>query len=584
MATAKKKRRKSTTGRKRKRATKRPSPTTAPEPIKYLFRYRDLIAPTLELHREVIGSKKRCLWGWWKRPLEDDKSELWQRLKKDVQSKKKIRVGLFDSGTNQVYGAWVIGVIPPVSDPTASRVPKLSKADKALVPKYYAGHPFSWAWLRLKEIEEEPMEFFGKYSIRRIPPLAEYSKHTLQALDKKVIVDGAELRNMDTTIWEVRPRRSGDSTARVLTTTPMDAVKALSSEPIALSSGRLLHLSDLHFAVAPNRDQHVWRLESETERGGQTLTDAVLGALGAKPEIGLVVVTGDLTFTGQPDEFSEAKMSLRRLLRTLELDSSRLVVVPGNHDIQWTTGTKYDEKAEVKLAPKSAKANYKDFYREMFRHDADDTLAMARRFVMPSGGVLDICGLNSSSLETRKNFLAGMGRIEESALHAGARVLGWTGPDSMALRFVALHHHLSLVEDIDEPKEYKKGFGIAIDAGKIQRLATRRGVHLALHGHKHRVAVWGSTVYELPEKTQKQWRLGNLALIGSGSTGSEDTDGRRNFFNLIEVNPSGVELKIYRAEKPRSGGAFEHMKTWKAPITAPEDRAGISLGKWTVAK
>jgi len=31
-----------------------------------------------------------------------------------------------------------------------------------------------------------------------------------------------------------------------------------------------------------------------------------------------------------------------------------------------------------------------------------------------------------------------------------------------------------------------KGFGIALDAPRILRLAARIGVHLSLHGHKHR--------------------------------------------------------------------------------------------------
>jgi len=43
-------------------------------------------------------------------------------------------------------------------------------------------------------------------------------------------------------------------------------------------------------------------------------------------------------------------------------------------------------------------------------------LAMERRFVLLSGIVIEICGLNSSSLEAGRNSLAAMGRIDENTL------------------------------------------------------------------------------------------------------------------------------------------------------------------------
>jgi len=69
----------------------------------------------------------------------------------------------------------------------------------------------------------------------------------------------------------------------------------------------------------------------------------------------------------------------------------------------------------------------------------------------------------------------------------------------MALRVLALHHHLTLTEDLEPAKGYGAGFGIAVDAPRIMRLAARYGVQLALHGHKHRVFMWRSKVYKLPE-------------------------------------------------------------------------------------
>jgi hypothetical protein len=83
-------------------------------------------------------------------------------------------------------------------------------------------------------------------------------------------------------------------------------------------------------------------------------------------------------------------------LRILDLDPDRFVIVPGNHDIQWTKSETYDDTKEVTEAPELAKKNYQKFYREFFRDEPHPMLAMGRRFVPPSGIVLEICGLNSS--------------------------------------------------------------------------------------------------------------------------------------------------------------------------------------------
>src|SRR5215471_18560971 len=109
---------------------------------------------------------------------------------------------------------------------------------------------------------------------------------------------------------------------------------------------------------------------------------------------------------------------------------------------------------------------------------------MGRRFALPSGLIIEVCGINSSSLETGKNFLAGMGRIDEGAFAEVAQRLGWTTAETLALRLLIIHHHLALTEDLEPAEGYGKGYGLAVDAVRIQRMAAQYGVHLALHGHK----------------------------------------------------------------------------------------------------
>ena len=273
------------------------------------------------------------------------------------------------------------------------------------------------------------------------------------------------------------------------------------------------------------------------------------------------MVTGDFTFLGSDEEFSQASRGLLRLLGTLELGTENLVVVPGNHDVVWTQDADYNEAAAVVQAPPAATANYRRFYRALFRHDSNEHLSMGRRFLLSSGVSVDVAALNSSSLQTGKNFLAGMGRVQESAFQKVANKLQWgRRVPSLSFKLLALHHHLTLTENLEVPAGYYRGFGIAIDAVRIQRLAAEYGVQLALHGHKHRAFIWRSGVYELPEDAHPRYRRGELSFLGGGSAGSTETSGHRNYFNLLDVTAEGIRVRMFRSE---NAGAFQAMNTWR---------------------
>ena len=201
---------------------------------------------------------------------------------------------------------------------------------------------------------------------------------------------------------------------------------------------------------------------------------------------------------------------------------------------------------------------------------------MARRFILPSGIVLETCALNSSSLETGKSFLAGMGKIEEAAFDDIAKKFHWEEA-SASLRILALHHHLVLTENLEPFRDYYRGFGLCIDAPNTLRMAARNGVHLVLHGHKHRVFVWSSSVYELPEHTEPSWELGRVAVLGGGSAGSIETESNTNYFNLIDVGSSKANLTMF---KSKSGGAFRKMAEWKAELSLNPSTSRLLMSDW----
>lgn len=539
--------------------------------IHFLFRFRDLIRDTLDEHRKILEKNNSVWWGWWKRPTEDARMDVWETLQNEASNVKPVRIGLFHSGTGKVFSAHVSEVILP-EDKDARELLPIPEKHKELVPEYYRNSPYSRAWMRLVQIDDKPIEFFNEYSFDHVPQLPNYKQDVLDKLKGKVIKSPDELRGMDTTIWSVRRKKDGDSEKEILLTTGL-LPTAVSWNVVNLATDVILHITDPHFAVGKFRDQHVWRLEGE-DGNRPTLADAIKNALGPI-QPGLVIITGDLTFTGAPEEFREAVHSLNSMAGKFNLDADRFVIIPGNHDIVWTKTGKYEENAPVTEAPEKAIANYKSFYRQFFTHDANPRLAMGRRFLLPSGLGLEICGLNSSSLETGKEFLAGMGRIEEAAFQEVGNQLHWRDEAGLALRILLTHHHLTLTEDLEPAEHYNYGFGIAVDAPRILRLAARYGVQLVLHGHKHRAFLWRAGVYELPELERRN--AVHISILGGGSAGSSETDSDKNYFNLIDVSSSGLVLTPYRSQ---NSGAFTAMEKWIARIDITGTPRRLMLSEW----
>lgn len=151
--------------------------------IRYLFRFRDLVAHTIEEHRKVIVDRDWCWWGWWKRPFEDSRRDVWDDLKRNTKEQKPVAVGLFDSGFGKVYRAEVADVIPPSDD--AEEMVDVPPSEAKHIPEYYQSSLFSRAWLEITKIEQDPIDFFGSYSFAEVPQVANYAEPTLRSRTRR---------------------------------------------------------------------------------------------------------------------------------------------------------------------------------------------------------------------------------------------------------------------------------------------------------------------------------------------------------------------------------------------------------------
>ena len=148
--------------------------------MRFLFRYRDLIADTLSEHRSILTTRGWCWWGWWKRPNEPSRLDLWQEIERSTEHGTRVQIGLFHSGTGQVHPAMVDRVILPVEDEFGQCIPILPPDEELdAVPTYYRASRYSRGWIRLTSIAEMPTSFFGEFSYAAAPPLPYYSQRLL---------------------------------------------------------------------------------------------------------------------------------------------------------------------------------------------------------------------------------------------------------------------------------------------------------------------------------------------------------------------------------------------------------------------
>jgi 3',5'-cyclic AMP phosphodiesterase CpdA len=94
---------------------------------------------------------------------------------------------------------------------------------------------------------------------------------------------------------------------------------------------RILHLSDLHFAEKIEKDQNI-----VLSALAPCITSAAIG------QIDLVIFSGDLAYSGSQIEFEKARTEfIDKVLAATNLSNERLIVCPGNHDIDRRIVRKY---------------------------------------------------------------------------------------------------------------------------------------------------------------------------------------------------------------------------------------------------
>jgi len=221
---------------------------------------------------------------------------------------------------------------------------------------------------------------------------------------------------------------------------------------------RLGHISDLHVADRSRYPRNGFAAK-DCERHSAKLAKGLLDAL---REVGVdhLVVTGDVTFSGEPREFERAADLLRPFA-----EAGKLTVVPGNHDV-WT-----EESVETARFLRAIGPDGKGMRKA----------APSYPHVVPLGDEAVLVALDSARFGA--DPWQTPGRLGSEQIRAARELVRLHSKQARAV-LLAFHHHVVLPPERMASDALVARMPLA-DADQVVRLVAELPVAAVLHGHRH---------------------------------------------------------------------------------------------------
>jgi formylglycine-generating enzyme required for sulfatase activity/predicted phosphodiesterase len=289
---------------------------------------------------------------------------------------------------------------------------------------------------------------------------------------------------------------------------------------------RILHLSDLHF-----RAEDAW----DADPVRNALIDDAVRLRDERGGVDLVIVTGDIAWSGKKAEYERANVWLEALIARLGVTRARVVLVPGNHDVvrdpRDHVGAALADRLRAADEQVWADVAGEKRQRATLLKRCKPWLAFAKRWgggAVPWGArVFPELGVHvavlSSALLSCKNGERGQLRV--SAWQVRQATEGWT---PHPIRVAALHHPMDWLTEAD--------------GRSIQPML--RSATLLLRGHLH--------AFDLTKEIRPD---GQTTVVAGGA--AWDRREWPNAYSLVEVEPDGSVRVCLRTW-------FDPHQTWKA--------------------
>ena len=330
-------------------------------------------------------------------------------------------------------------------------------------------------------------------------------------------------------------------------------INPISSDNISIPLTNILHLSDLHFGTTD--DAYNWY---------DTLAQDLRYELECD-KLEAVILSGDIANKSTPEEYIAAKQFIDDLANEFQLQPQQIIIVPGNHDLNWGisesaynlqrrkdyTGSldenhiidkgDYVEVLDTKKYQQRF-ANFSKFYQDIKAENYP--LEYEQQGILhhlPEQKLL-ILGLNSAwQLDHYYRTRAG---IHPRAISNALRLIRQNPEYQNCIKIAVWHHPLN------SPYEDR-----IKDTGFIERLA-QAGFRFAIHGHIHKAE---NSLYRYDLSTTGR----KLDIICAGTFGApvrEWVPGYPLQYNLLTFLDNKLTVKTRRREE--LNGAWKPDARW----------------------
>jgi 3',5'-cyclic AMP phosphodiesterase CpdA len=316
----------------------------------------------------------------------------------------------------------------------------------------------------------------------------------------------------------------------------------------------ILHLSDLHFGTTENASN--W--------SSQIIEDIYIEINCS--QIDGIILSGDIVNKSTSEEYAAAKLFLDNLCNDLKLSQEQIIIVPGNHDLNWELAKKayqlidkdehegeLKEGHYIKESETVFRIRDEAKYQQRFTYFSNFYQAIkgepypldyAQQGILhhfPSQNLL-ILGLNSAwQLDY---YYRSRASINAQSLNNALNKIRQNQTYQNCLKIAVWHHPLS------------NAFEDRItDHGFMERLAVN-GFRFALHGHIHK-AETNLYKYDLSAGGRK------LDIICAGTFGApirEWVPGYPLQYNLLKLE--GEKLTVYTRRREELNGAWKPDARW----------------------
>ncbi|MDJ0902382.1 MAG: HEAT repeat domain-containing protein [Xenococcus sp. MO_188.B8] len=328
------------------------------------------------------------------------------------------------------------------------------------------------------------------------------------------------------------------------------------AQPITNSLMYILHLSDLHFGTLDQAN--LW--------SGQLAQD-LREELDIN-QLNCLILSGDIANKSTPEEYQAAKSFINKLCIQFHIQTSQIVIVPGNHDLNWALADKaqYKENGIIKEDETRRKRRfdhfisfYKSIKDQPYPLDYEDQGILQ---YLPSQKLLFL-GLNSAwKLDRLEKKDA---NINPQALTNALNQVSQNQELYRDCLKIAVWHH-----PLDSPDEDR-----IKDRGFMERLA-QAGFRLALHGHIHKAE---NSLYKY-DHTSNGRKLDIICAGTFGASTGELVTATPWQYNLLKFENN--QLTVHTRKRESENGAWESDARWRQGQGRPSlDYYTINLSQKT---